>query len=190
MPRKSKKSVSAPRPEAPPALQPGDDPKTQLMPAIELPATARDPAKRPTVDAPSPLPVTAASDYLRAAGVELLNGPDDGRVYPLLHDEVVIGRDPKETASIVIADDPRVSRRHMRLTWRDGQWWAADLGSANGIQRLNDGAAIDSAPTPLDPDQPLRLGGTHLRLVLLPADHATEHPEQPDAPQPPGEGTK
>ncbi|MBI4497654.1 MAG: FHA domain-containing protein [Chloroflexi bacterium] len=51
-----------------------------------------------------------------------------GKRYPL---EAVssIGRDPDNT---VMIPDPRVSARHARLVWRNGQWWVEDLGSTNG----------------------------------------------------------
>jgi hypothetical protein len=50
-----------------------------------------------------------------------------------------------EPNSIVIPD-PAVSARHCRLTFRQGQWWVEDLGSANGTylngKRVTDAAAV------------------------------------------------
>jgi transcriptional regulator with AAA-type ATPase domain len=43
--------------------------------------------------------------------------------------EVIIGR---SSGSTFVADDERVSRRHLRIWLRDGALWAADLGSRNG----------------------------------------------------------
>jgi DNA-binding NtrC family response regulator/pSer/pThr/pTyr-binding forkhead associated (FHA) protein len=45
------------------------------------------------------------------------------------HAEVVIGRSREST---FVADDDRVSRRHLRIVCRDGGLWAGDLGSRNG----------------------------------------------------------
>ncbi len=43
--------------------------------------------------------------------------------------ELVIGR---SSSASFVADDERVSRRHLRIWYRDGVLWAADLGSRNG----------------------------------------------------------
>ncbi|HZS40557.1 MAG TPA: sigma 54-interacting transcriptional regulator, partial [Polyangia bacterium] len=45
------------------------------------------------------------------------------------HREVVIGRSSEST---FVADDDRVSRRHLRIRWHDGALYADDLGSRNG----------------------------------------------------------
>jgi ABC transport system ATP-binding/permease protein len=42
---------------------------------------------------------------------------------------VVLGRDP--LCSFVV-DDPRVSREHLAIEWRDGGWRVSDLGTRNG----------------------------------------------------------
>ncbi|MDB4969057.1 MAG: sigma54 specific transcriptional regulator, Fis family [Myxococcales bacterium] len=49
------------------------------------------------------------------------------------HPEVVIGRSRDVT---YVADDDRVSRRHLRITFREETLWAEDLGSRNG-SKLN-----------------------------------------------------
>jgi len=43
--------------------------------------------------------------------------------------EYIIGRDP---ACQVVLPDPYVSRKHVRLFYRDGKWYVEDLGSRNG----------------------------------------------------------
>jgi DNA-binding NtrC family response regulator/pSer/pThr/pTyr-binding forkhead associated (FHA) protein len=45
------------------------------------------------------------------------------------HEEVVIGR---SSGATFVADDERVSRRHVRIVFREGALWASDLGSRNG----------------------------------------------------------
>ena len=43
--------------------------------------------------------------------------------------EYIIGRDP--TCQVVLPD-PYISRKHVRLFYRDGKWYVEDLGSRNG----------------------------------------------------------
>lgn len=43
--------------------------------------------------------------------------------------EYIIGRDP--SCQVVLAD-PYVSKKHVRLFYRDGKWYVEDLGSRNG----------------------------------------------------------
>jgi pSer/pThr/pTyr-binding forkhead associated (FHA) protein len=40
-----------------------------------------------------------------------------------------LGRTP---ANVVVVPDPTVSETHLRVVYRDGAWWAVDLGSTNG----------------------------------------------------------
>ena len=54
------------------------------------------------------------------------------------HDEVSVGRAPECT---VVADDDRVSRRHLLVRWHDGTLFARDLGSRNGT--LLNGRPLD-----------------------------------------------
>ena len=64
------------------------------------------------------------------------SGPDAGRVVELLEGELLIGR--VEPAGLAI-NDSEVSRRHARLTCRDGRYFLEDLGSVNGTL-LNGGS--------------------------------------------------
>jgi hypothetical protein len=52
----------------------------------------------------------------------------------------VIGR---ESDCDLVLDDDRVSRRHARLSFEDGAWWLADLGSKNGTSLQ--GVPVDEA---------------------------------------------
>jgi DNA-binding NtrC family response regulator len=56
-------------------------------------------------------------------------GPQRRTIEVRDHDEVIIGRSRDATFSV---DDDRVSRRHLRIVFRDGALWASDLGSRNG----------------------------------------------------------
>ena len=71
----------------------------------------------------------------------LLGGAEDGRVFPLGHDSVAVGRaDPsvpgRAEREIVLSEEyaavTRVSRPHARLTRRDGAWFIEDCGSTGG----------------------------------------------------------
>jgi len=61
--------------------------------------------------------------------VEVIQGPDKGRVFQVREDhEALIGR-AEDTLGL---SDGTVSRHHARLARRDGHWEIEDLGSANG----------------------------------------------------------
>jgi hypothetical protein len=59
----------------------------------------------------------------------------------------------------IVVPDPAVSARHCRLSFRKGQWWLEDLGSANGTfvngklltasTPLNDGDVLEVAQVKL-----------------------------------------
>ena len=49
-------------------------------------------------------------------------------------EELVVGREPD---CDIVLTDPTVSRRHLRLRFRDGHWILCDLDSTNGTQ-VND----------------------------------------------------
>jgi hypothetical protein len=81
----------------------------------------------------------------RAAIVVRLIDPNQGR--PLQEwrfdspSEISIGRAEERNITI---PDPQVSRLHVVLTQRDGEWWIVSHGQ-NGV--LVDGRKIDEAPT-------------------------------------------
>jgi hypothetical protein len=72
-------------------------------------------------------------------------------------DELVIGRD---AGCDLVVDEPTVSRRHARLTFRDGGWIVQDLDSTNGT-RLN-GQCVGRCR--LRPGDELELGDQVLRV--------------------------
>lgn len=72
--------------------------------------------------------------------------------------ELVVGSAPD--CGIVVANDAFVSRRHVRVTTKDGRVQAEDLGSSNGtLLRLRQ-------PSILEPGDELVIGTTVLRLEL------------------------
>jgi predicted component of type VI protein secretion system len=56
-------------------------------------------------------------------------GPNPGKIYELVQEEITIGRD---ISNRIVINDPEVSRRHARLTAQMGGYVIEDLGSTNG----------------------------------------------------------
>jgi pSer/pThr/pTyr-binding forkhead associated (FHA) protein len=56
-------------------------------------------------------------------------GPNPGKIYELVQDELTVGRD---ITNRVVINDPEVSRKHARLTLQSGSYVIEDLGSTNG----------------------------------------------------------
>ncbi|MHB1843889.1 MAG: diguanylate cyclase [Deltaproteobacteria bacterium] len=81
--------------------------------------------------------VSALEQQLLGAGsscLVVIYGPDLGHRYELTDPEFTIGRD---IGNQITVDLDNISRRHARLTQRDGKVFLADLGSTNGTF-LND----------------------------------------------------
>jgi two-component system cell cycle response regulator len=71
-----------------------------------------------------------------------IHGPELGRRYVIEEDELTIGRDVKNS---VVVDLDNVSRRHAKITVRDGKHFVVDLGSTNGTY-LNDEEVLQEMP--------------------------------------------
>jgi len=89
------------------------------------------------------------------ASVEIIQGPDKGRIFELQEGENIIGRQSRT----VEISDRTVSRRHSRLSIANGQSTLEDLGSANGTY-LN-GVRINK-PTAVKGGDQIRCGSTLL----------------------------
>jgi hypothetical protein len=74
-----------------------------------------------------------------------------------VQEELILGRHP---ACDVVIDDLSVSRRHARLTFRDGNWVLCDLSSTNGTE-VNGRPVVRCR---LLPGDRLRLGDADLRV--------------------------
>jgi pSer/pThr/pTyr-binding forkhead associated (FHA) protein len=88
----------------------------------------------------------------------VVDGANSGASIPLGDLPILLGRTPE--ASIRI-DDDYVSTRHARFVPADGQWFIEDLGSTNGTYL---GSQRVTAPTPVAPGAPVRVGKTVLEL--------------------------
>jgi 3',5'-cyclic-nucleotide phosphodiesterase len=71
------------------------------------------------------------------AEIFIVSGPEKGRSIPFEADTVVLGRSPETDIQM---KDKSVSRRHLRIKRRGGQYFITDTGSKNGT--YIDGARI------------------------------------------------
>ena len=71
--------------------------------------------------------------------------PNNDRTFEVSEAGLTIGRHTDNNASL---DDSRLSRFHARITFRDGAWYAEDLGSTNGTT-LNGERLEPNKPYPL-----------------------------------------
>ena len=115
----------------------------------------------------------AVGSRLAAGGIKLVctAGPKAGQEFPLIQQEVVIGRATDNTISV---PDTSVSRKHLKLRKANSGWMAMDLGSGNGTM-LNGELIADE--TVLGNGDVLALGDTEFTFVD--EDNATDRREAP-----------
>lgn len=124
-------------------------------PAIEAPPPARS---APASAAPGPSLDASADPEARAVLVSILKDGSDGRRYPIHGEQTDIGR---TEGQVILGEDPYLSPRHARLSFRNGQPVLRDLDSLNGIYiRLRD-------PVDLADGDMLLLGQQVLRFEVL-----------------------
>ncbi|NPA97501.1 MAG: FHA domain-containing protein [Crenarchaeota archaeon] len=87
-----------------------------------------------------------------------LPGPSTKALKP---GDYVVGRDP--SCDIVIPD-PYVSRKHMRIFYRDGKWYVVDMGSKNGTF-INGEDLRGKEPVELRKGMDIVLGLTTIRVL-------------------------
>ncbi|MEV6975806.1 FHA domain-containing protein [Kitasatospora sp. NPDC093806] len=120
------------------------------------------PAGRPPQGpAPTGGPQTQGGGRRRGAPTQLVvvQGSLAGTTVALQGQTITLGRAHDST---IVLDDDYASSRHARIyPDQTGQWTVEDLGSTNGTyldrQRL-------TAPTPLQPGMPIRIGRTVIEL--------------------------
>ena len=98
-----------------------------------------------------------ASGGETAAVMQILNGPEAGRVVPLHRGTTIVGR--VEPAHVVLSD-PQVSKRHARIEI-DQEIEVIDLNSANGL--LVDGGLVQRVR--VLPGQVITIGATDVTFV-------------------------
>ena len=97
------------------------------------------------------------------------NSGGNEQIFDEPRDEVIIGRRRDGThIDIDLSPDLRVSRRHARISYENGDYWLEDLDSANGT--LLDGQPVQSQiPIALRSGQSIAIGSTVL-TVDIPAE--------------------
>ncbi|NLC83171.1 MAG: FHA domain-containing protein, partial [Lentisphaerae bacterium] len=88
-----------------------------------------------------------------------------------------VGRSPDNH---IVLNDPKVSRTHLRLVWRDGACWAEDAGSTFGTWRNGEKM---SGPVRLAAGDRLTLGGYELVFDAAAGVPAAAHGKEPDGPE-------
>ncbi|HEY7125783.1 MAG TPA: FHA domain-containing protein [Ktedonobacterales bacterium] len=88
--------------------------------------------------------VTVSSDNFppNTASITFLSGPLAGQTISISKAETTLGRDAGN--DIVIADDGKVSRHHLRIHWREGGWHIENLSRTNSLRI--DGQVAQQAP--------------------------------------------
>jgi pSer/pThr/pTyr-binding forkhead associated (FHA) protein len=102
------------------------------------------------------------------ARLVVLDGPDDGRVFPITQLDVRIGRDREND---LVLDAPSVSRHHASVRFDGMDYYLLDAGAPNGTW-LDETRVLDRAR--LQPGQIIRLGKQRLRFALEEVAHATK----------------
>lgn len=113
------------------------------------------------------------------------SGPTAGKAYPLVKNEIFIGRD---LSNDIVINDPEVSRRHARLFVQSGNVLIEDLGSTNGSS-VNGQRLV--SPYALRPGEVITLG-ERITLLFETAEASNQvspptndlKPLQPSTPEP------
>ncbi|WP_370325915.1 FhaA domain-containing protein [Euzebya sp.] len=113
----------APGTGAPSSSRQGPPPMPASPPTAQ--PAPRPPAAEPAVSTAAPAG-PAARPVLRA-----VDGADAGKVFPVEHSQVVLGRLPECDITLTGAG---VSRRHAKLQQEGDRWTITDLGSTNGVR--------------------------------------------------------
>ncbi|MFQ5809969.1 MAG: FHA domain-containing protein, partial [Armatimonadota bacterium] len=113
----------------------------------------------------------------------VLNEEAAGQEFALNGSAVTLGR--QLDADVCLFWDPRVSRLHARLRWREDEWVLEDLGSTNGTYLSERRVAC---PTVVDHGDTIRVGRTRLEFCAV-EGAAEVHPEltelqESEAPRP------
>src|SRR5689334_15802937 len=148
-------------------------PERTLRMANGPPVRRRTSSGDPPLRRPPTGAMAAVSPRSAANGIRLVctAGPKSGQEFPLVQQEVVIGR---ATDNAISVPDTSVSRKHLKLRKTNSGWVAMDLGSGNGTM-LNGELIADE--TVLGNGDVLALGDSEFTFVD--EDNATDRREAP-----------
>jgi pSer/pThr/pTyr-binding forkhead associated (FHA) protein len=93
--------------------------------------------------------------------LEIMNGPEDGRIFEINKPDMLIGR--AEESDVFLGLDLFITRRHARLIAENGQYYILDLGGLNGTLLNN---LQITGKTDIKNGDMLSLGETKLKLKL------------------------
>ena len=102
----------------------------------------------------------------------VLQGEIPGKQYRLTQTDVLIGR---VVSNYICLPDLKVSRRHCRISFIDGQFFLDDLQSLNGTF-VND---VKVSHVKLNQGDRIRIGSTELVFGVSPVTHSFRFEEQP-----------
>ncbi len=106
--------------------------------------------------------ISKIQERLIAAGESCLveiHGPELGKKYALDEEEFTIGRDVKNN---IVVDLDNVSRRHAKITTRDGKSTVEDLKSTNGTYLNDEEVKVE---TPLRTGDYVKVGGSIFKFL-------------------------
>lgn len=167
------KALFAPNPPAPPPQEIEEAAKPAPIPTL-VPETrpsepiAAEPsvvaAAAPVIAAPAPAPVEEAPTVLEPTPpggltLRLETERGSGSTFQVTKTGATIGRGPESTIQLA---DLSVSRKHARITYKQGAYWLSDLGSMGGT--WIDGTKL-AAPRRVATGQTIDIGVCRLVVV-------------------------
>lgn len=140
-------------------------------PADSSSAEPEPPPEAPPPPSEGPSPAHPGGSTAHASLVSILKDGTDGRRYPIYDEQTDIGR---TEGQVVLNDDPYLSPRHARLTFRNGKATLRNLDSVNGVYiRIREPAELADGDMILLGQQVLRF--ELLAETELPLGPATQH---------------
>jgi pSer/pThr/pTyr-binding forkhead associated (FHA) protein len=70
----------------------------------------------------------------------VMNGPEDGKIFPLDQSRSIIGRQP--SSEVALTMDMAISRRHAEIAREGDEFYVMDIGSTHGTRVDGEDAAV------------------------------------------------
>jgi pSer/pThr/pTyr-binding forkhead associated (FHA) protein len=172
------------QPAMKPPVEPAGDIRTLFNPAMRRPESASEPpvsAVQPNLVQtepdrkpiePSLQPLSGTQAPPRAGFLVVAHGQGAGTQFPLAPEATVIGRwDPTVKAFVEVDlagldTEAKISRKHARITVRNGSYYIEDLGSTNGTYINRGERLIPGDQVPLNDGDEIIMGKTFLKFKL------------------------